>query len=130
MSVIAVPAPLVARVWPKAAKLLAPAISWGPCPANLDQVYEDLQARVAQLWLVDGGAIVTETYETDEGEICRVAYAGGSLEAGLKGLPTIEDWARRNGCTKMIVEGRKGWARALRPYGYAEARRVVEKDLI
>jgi hypothetical protein len=44
-------------------------------------------------------------------------------------LPQVEAWARANGCRRLLVIGRPGWERALKPKGFAPLARVIAKDL-
>lgn len=53
-------------------------------------------------------------------------YAGGNLEEIKAYEPRLLEWGRKEGCTKAILSGRRGWARAL---GYTPAYTVMTKDL-
>lgn len=123
------------RYWPTAKPFVEMAAKSAKHSYDIEEIEGDILARLAQLWLVPDagmitGAIVTYTYEVTNGEMCEVRYAGGEMTAGLVALETIEDWARDIGCIAMRVDGRGGWAKKLRPYGYGEIKRTLEKDLI
>lgn len=83
----------------------------------------------AQLWCAFRGeemvaACVTETARVPKGMRCEVLLCGGTdMGSWLhECLPVIEAWAKECGCTKMRIEGRRGWAKALPDYA---ARNVV-----
>lgn len=86
-------------------------------------IVERLLNGSAQLWLGEAGAMVTEIIEDDEGpRHIHVWLAGGSLPEVISFIPGIAAFARMMGCTEATVEGRKGWARALRPHGFSGSR--------
>lgn len=74
------------------------------------------------LWVVwDGSmfvcAVVTSLEPHLSGLSCRVAACGGNgMGEWLHHMVEIEDYARREGCVKVWLEGRKGWSRALEGY--------------
>jgi hypothetical protein len=53
--------------------------------------------------------------------------AGGDLTEILAMVPGMEAFARLNGCSRSIVEGRKGWEKALRAGGYGFMSVKLEK---
>lgn len=104
------------------------------------QLREDLRLARKQLWGVqhDGRVrcvVVTRIVDQPRGEICEVyaMAAKGEDDAPfnesnvLLVLGQIEEWARGLGCTRMKIEGRKGWRRLL--HDYAEAGVVLEKEI-
>lgn len=74
------------------------------------------------LWVVwDGSLFVAAAITSLEprlsGLSCRVMACGGEgMSVWLVHLGEIEDYARREGCVKVWLEGRKGWSRALEGY--------------
>lgn len=61
--------------------------------------------------------VQVETYPTEIA--CQIMWAAGELGAVLEDLSHVHAWAILNGCTEMLVEGRPGWERALKPAGYS-----------
>lgn len=55
--------------------------------------------------------------------------AGGDMSEIKSMIAPLEDWARRVGCTQAHVTGRKGWVRALAPFGYEHYATTVRKLL-
>ena len=63
------------------------------------------------------GAAVTQLHMTNAGQLCNIVLGGGKDFRRWVGLrDAIETYARVEGCTRVRMEGRKGWARVLRDY--------------
>lgn len=58
-----------------------------------------------------------------------VWLGGGSLEGLLSLRPHIERTARFWGCKTATINGRLGWDRALKPFGYRRVGDELEKIL-
>ena len=59
-------------------------------------------------------------------------WAGGCwqyLAAVLDLRPGLEAWARGAGCARITLDGRRGWARVLAPFGYRRAGHEIERRL-
>ena len=83
----------------------------------------------AQFWATDAGAIVTlvETYPGGAAA-CTTLAGAGDLESLITALkPAIEAWAKAQGCTHCIVEGRDGWRRAHPDYRHHKT--IIIKEL-
>lgn len=91
--------------------------------------WADIEARIAdetvQLWADDNAAIITELVD----DRIHVWLAGGSLKALLRMRPLIERCAKEWGFVRATINGRPGWARAFKPYGYRLNGPVLEKIL-
>jgi len=74
---------------------------------------------------------VTQVTELEGmGRVCVIlACAGRHPEQWTHGLQAIEAEAQRNGCVKVVVYGRQGWARKLKPMNYELASIVLTKEL-
>ena len=112
---------MVGSFWPHVRNLIARAIARGGIGRFVD-IERDVLSGSALLWLAwDGQAIaaaaVTELVATDIGKVCViVACGGGQMRRWLPLIATIEDYARAEGCTRVRVFGRMGWARVLPRY--------------
>lgn len=95
---------------------------------DINHVWSEIANGKAQLWPGDGSAIVTKI-ETHPSGLKTLLYwlAGGELDALLPMTGRIEAWARKMGCTRIEIIGRRGWLRALADY--REACTVLVKDL-
>jgi hypothetical protein len=88
-------------------------------PLTLADVKHALDADQALLWPGKGSAIVTEFIDYPSGErSAHVMSAGGNLQEIRQMIPGVESFARLNGASTAIIEGRRGWERALKGDGY------------
>ena len=97
--------------------------------ASEDELLADLEAGRARLWLGDGCALVTQYVQEPEGACLHIWLAGGALAGVLALRPGVEAWAKGAGCQSITIEGRPGWRRVLRPYGYRPAGRELKRIL-
>ena len=47
----------------------------------------------------------------------------------LEAQHALEVWARELGAVQIVIEGRRGWERALRPFGYEPTHTICIKTL-
>lgn len=99
-------------------------------PQLIDGIYHGR----AQLWLVKRdapvAAIVTEILTYPSVRYCHVMIVSGGGNAKEWHRPVIEQiegWAKRQGCDKVEMYGRKGWLRLLPEYRIKQYR--MEKEL-
>jgi hypothetical protein len=122
----------VAEIWPHVAPLIARAMQRGGLGTFAD-VERQVGRGHALLWLAwDGAEIlaaaVTELALIESTKLCTIVACGG------RGFPRfghlirgLERYARAEGCTRVRICGRKGWARLLP--GYSIQRVIIEKDI-
>ncbi|MBL8771149.1 MAG: hypothetical protein JNK30_07170 [Phenylobacterium sp.] len=84
---------------------------------------EDLEAMIAggeaYLWPGADAAIVTQVVAYPSGEkVLQTLWAVGDLKEVLALEPALCASARLLGCSRILIEGRKGWERLLKPAGY------------
>lgn len=94
----------------------------------------DLEDRTrrgdAMLWPGDRCAVLTQIVaQTDGARILDVISAGGDLDEIVAMTPGVLAAARAAGCSEMIVEGKRGWERALKPLGFTFLSVTVRKVL-
>lgn len=94
--------------------------------ATEDEVAARVLSGTAQLWLGERSAIVTEVIHDPRS--VHVWVAGGELRDLLSLIPGLAAWARTMGCKGATINGRKGWARVLKSYGF-EGEGVLRKKL-
>ena len=87
-----------------------------------------IEGRAQALTLPDC-CFVVELADYPQARACQVMWAAGALAAILDGLPRLHAWAKLQGCTEMLVEGRAGWARALKSLDYRPWSVTVRKAL-
>jgi len=128
-------------IWEVAWPLLKKAIDRVPVrrPKSKRQVFSDLLAKRAQLWIAwdvekheCAGAILTEVTTSREHpgkRFMEVPLVGGRDFRGWV-FPIwrlLKEWGRANGCTHAVGYGRKGWMRLL---GFDEYGKTPEGILI
>lgn len=118
------------EAWAKAAPHLDAALAHGGRTHGLDDVEALIRRGRAQLWATPGSAVVTLVEDDPLERRLLVWLAGGDLrELTDEVLPNVEGWARTQGCRRLLVVGRAGWERAMKPKGFAPLARVIAKDL-
>ena len=112
------------RCWP----WLAAAAARGdqPSKAALSDLF---QSGGAMLWPGESGALVTQCVATPEGRFLHIWLGGGSLRGVLALQPGVEAWGRVMGCEFVSIEGRKGWDRVCRRFGYRRSGKELRKKL-
>jgi hypothetical protein len=122
----------VHEVWPHVASLIAQAMRRGQMGEAAD-VERNLRSGAALLWLVwDGEAVlaatVTELAVVGGEKHCIIVACGGNGFARFGHLiGGLERYASAEGCGRMRICGRRGWARVLP--GYRIERVIIEKAL-
>ena len=121
-----VPAGMIPLVWPGVLEILqARATEWLQTVSE-EEVYNWLITGRADLWLgmqncVLDGFVICQWEVHDRAKFYHVVYiAGDGLKKYLAiGLQQLERYSCILGAKEMIFEGRPGWQRVLRRYGYA-----------
>jgi hypothetical protein len=123
--------------WPTVSKYLRQVIEHGQGESTLTDYLTKVLIDMAQCWaVVDHGTIVgvglTEFLQyTQHKTLHIIAFSGSNFEEQSKVFPTVEQFARDNGCARIEMWGRKGWAKKLPKYveGWEEAYIVMSKSL-
>ena len=97
---------------------------------------EDVQAGIEdgrfQFWPGAACALVTERLVSPRKTSLNVWLAGGDLRELMRMRPTLEAWARTQGCSEARgggVAARRGWGRVLRAAGYRPRWTIYTKSL-
>lgn len=93
--------------------------------ATESELLAELAAGRAELWLGEACAVVTQHVPDPKEPCLHIWLAGGRLTDVLALRPGIEARARGLGCRCITIDGRRGWRRVMRPFGY----RLVGKEL-
>lgn len=122
----------VGKVWPHVSPLLKAA-----CRRTRLNAFEDIEADIlagrSLLWMAWNGraiesAAATILINSESGNVCIITVCGGSnMERWLPLIGQIESYARREGCARVRIYGRKGWLRVLD--GYAQKYVIMDKEL-
>jgi hypothetical protein len=97
---------------------------------SIDGLEQLVFQNKVQLWPGKNCAIITEivTYVGGEKAI-QGLWAAGDVAEVLELIPGAEAYGRLMGCTSVLIEGRAGWARALKVMGYQPWSVTVRKAL-
>lgn len=120
--------PPMGHLWPTIYSLLNEAVERGE--NDWSQVVETLEDGRSQLWLTIGDKPVNATVSRMDGDTVEIWLCGGPVLNGSLGhLETILEAGREAGAVRARIIGRKGWMRALRPWGWHAEGDELVKDL-
>lgn len=94
---------------------------------------EDIRLGRRVLWLlikdnIMVGAGTTAIFEMVSGRLCKIEhFAGSGMDEWSHLRTVIEEYAKREGCARVMCEGRPGWQRILTDYEVTAV--VLEKRL-
>ena len=94
---------------------------------------EDVEAGIISgqfmLWPGDGAAAVTEFITYPQLKALNIFLVGGS-RAGMRELePRILDYAKQNGCKRLMAGGRRGFERIAGRFGFTHAWSCFVKEI-
>lgn len=123
LQLICVPREDIAKLWHGPVRDMldsAFAVSDREMPEDL---LEQLETGTRLLWLVVSAeativaAMMTQLFEMRSGRACKMLECGGDRLTEWKHMHAeIEQYAKREGCDRVMVEGRPGWAHVLPDY--------------
>lgn len=96
---------------------------------TIADVVDEIRAGRAYLWYGPRSAVVTRVHDLPRAKELRIWLAGGDLDELLEQLDLADLVAKRLGCSRVVVEGRKGWGRVMRDKGYKETAVILSKEL-
>jgi hypothetical protein len=83
-----------------------------------------------QFWSGKDAVFITEIIEYPRKKICNAFLAGGDIQELEEMTPVLEAWAKRVGCSRATLVGRKGWTRSfLRDMGYRVVQCEMSKEI-
>ena len=95
-----------------------------------DELREDLKQAKRQLWGYQTTAVIGIAITRVAGKTCEIVAATGtqSEQGQIEAVyAEIERWARKIGCVRVRIVGRKGWLRKFPEF--TQTGIVAEKDL-
>ena len=115
--------PELADQWHSIKPQIEEAIGHGSGAVTSYGLFLQCLGAVGQCWVRDEGGVCITRFEEIEGrrQLAVVACTSNGLLTFLtECMDLFEDFAKLNNCKRTVVYGRKGWARALKKYGYYE----------
>ena len=122
----------VHEIWPRVSPLLKAA-----CYRTQLNAFADIEADILSgrslLWLAWNGrtvesAAATVLINSEIGKVCIITACGGSdMKRWLSLIGEIEAYAKREGCKRVRIYGRKGWLHVLD--GYEEKHIIMDKEI-
>lgn len=124
----------VRSFWPLVRPLLLPAIRYGHGKYRIEDVFKQLTAKTAMLWVAQRGekiifAMVTKVNLYPQSKTLTVFIGGGDLDGMLALREEVEDYSLQIGCDAIECHGRPGWVRVMKQFGYTDTSMIVRKSL-
>ena len=127
---------ILPRIWTWAKPLLIETEeTWGEY-YTIESLFNMIDKGEAQLWTVNDAdgfflVLLTELLEFPKVRVLNIlTLAGSNLEDSIGFLDYVENWACKQGATKSIGIGRKGFLRVLQPYGYRQKGVAFTKNIL
>lgn len=107
----------------KIEELIASALSHDPTNSyTVGDVLKEVQEHRAVMWLRDDSLCIANVLDKPNARIFNNWIAAGDLDELVQEiLPHTEAKARELGCRAHTTNGRRGWVRVLKPFGFEEA---------
>ena len=124
----------IPALWPHLKPLFARACDADPTGLTPDQIRDDALAGKRLIWTLadrDRTPPLIAAFSTaDDGDTVNIGpLAGDDMETWLPLLAELERHAKEAGFTATHIEGRIGWTKVLRAYGYQPVRISLKKVL-
>jgi hypothetical protein len=114
------------EVWPFAEPLIASALSDND---NIARIVKGLFDRTHTLFVNEDTACVVAPTEWRGKRYCLIDVFSGNLDhIDTPEYAELTDYALDNNCIGFLLNGRRGWERALKPYGYEFDAVVLTKE--
>ncbi len=122
-------------VWPDAMAWLAPSIELSDGLLSPESLLDGVQNSALQLWIgvdendMPAGAAITEVRSLPSGvqTVHSPVVGARQLEVVLDCVPTLAEWGREIGASKLTMDGRLGWQCALP--GWRKVSVMMEKNI-
>ena len=115
--------------WERCLPWIVAALDEGGNTHTPDDVLAMVKSGRAQFWPAERGCLVTEILVYPRCNVLNVWLGGGELDQLTDMQSAVMAWAGAMGCTRMSIQGRRGWVRALEKHGWRHAHAVVVKEL-
>jgi len=95
-----------------------------------DDVFIEYMQGRAWLFTSPKSAVLMRIETNPQGKSAEIWLCGGDLDELLIDLlPTLEEWAVKNGCRHMAYIGRNGWLKKMDKHGYQNGGSSMWREL-
>jgi hypothetical protein len=97
---------------------------------TIEDVKAGVAARRYHFWPGKNAAAITEVFNFPRQRVFNVFLAGGDLNEILTEMePDFCSFAEFLGCSSIVMTGRRGWEKVLKPLGWHPTAVVLAKEL-
>ncbi len=100
--------------------LLMPALDRSGGTHDWLDIVEGVHSTKMQLWVNDEAAAITEIVVYPRKRVLNVFLAGGVLDQVMDMLESAKMWGVSQGCSDIMMSGRRGWIKPLGDKGWSE----------
>jgi len=118
-----------AESWERSEPFLAAALGFSGSH-SVEDVLEEVKEGSAVFYPVRDGAAVFKLGEYPQKRVLLIWLYGGEMASNIKGvLEAAEFHAEELECTELMIVGRRGWERVLKPHGFVHQGVVLTKGI-
>ena len=115
--------------WERSKPFLADALGFTGSH-SVEDVLEEVKEGSAVFYPVRDGAAVFRLGEYPQKRVLLIWLYGGEMASNIKGvLEAAEFHAEELECTELMIVGRRGWERVLKPHGFVHQGVVLTKGI-
>jgi hypothetical protein len=115
--------------WERSKPFLADALGFTGSH-SVEDVLEEVKEGSAVFYPVRDGAAVFRLGEYPKKRVLLIWLYGGEMASNIKGvLEAAEFHAEELECTELMIVGRRGWERVLKPHGFVHQGVVLTKGI-
>jgi len=95
---------------------------------NIEDVEDHIRQGIFHLWIGEKSAMITEIISYPRLKAMNLLFCGGDYKELQSMLPSMEQFAKHFGCTRLYGGGRKGWIRKIKHLGFVQEY-MIRKEL-
>jgi len=115
--------------WERSEPFLAAALGFSGSH-SVEDVLEEVKEGSAVFYPVKDGAAVFKLGEYPQKRVLLIWLYGGEMASNIKGvLEAAEFHAEELDCAELMIVGRRGWERVLKPHGFVHQGVVLTKGI-
>jgi hypothetical protein len=97
---------------------------------TVDDIVDAVNSEYMQLWENGESIVVTEITTFPRYRVVNIVLVAGNIDEVMALQVDIEEFARKENCVALRMQGRKGWERVLPHYGWkADPKVLFEKPI-